>query len=73
MVALAETEMIQDYVWEDIQRSAAGYCCYTEHILSVVSIEPAKKKKSLFSLIKNMHRNASFEENIIHFFSCLTK
>lgn len=46
MVALAETEMIQgDYVWEDIQRSAAGYCCYTEHILSVVSIEPAKKKK----------------------------
>lgn len=48
MVALAETEMIQDYVWEDIQRSAAGYCCYTEHILSVVSIEPAKKKNLYF-------------------------
>lgn len=48
MVALAETEMIQDYVWEDIQRSAAGYCCYTERILSVVSIEPAKKKIFIF-------------------------
>lgn len=41
--------------------------CYIEHILSMASIEP-EKKKSLFSLIKNRYRNACFEENIIHFF-----
>lgn len=67
--------MLGDYtwlVWKGMEMtSRLGevqlVTCYIEHILSMASIEP-EKKKSLFSLIKNTYRNACFEENIIHFF-----